>query len=87
MKKRHEAEAVIRILREVEASPNIREAIKAHNISEATYYKWRRKYGAMSVDEAKKMKDIEKENAQLKKMVAEQVLIIDGLRAINARKW
>ena len=87
MKKRHEAEAVIRILREVEGSPNIREAIKAHNISEATYYKWRRQYGAMSVDEAKKMKDLKKENAQLKKVVAEQVLIIDGLRAINARKW
>ena len=87
MKKRHDAEAVIRILREVEGSPNIRDAIKAQNISEATYYKWRRRYGAMSVDEAREMKELQKENAQLKKVVAEQVLMIDGLRTLNARKW
>ena len=87
MKKRHDGEAVIRILREVEGSPNIRDAIKAQNISEATYYKWRRRYGAISVEEAKKMKELEKENAQLKKVVAEQVLMIDGLRTLNARKW
>lgn len=87
MKKRHKAEEIIRILRDIEACPTVREGLKRHNISEQTYYRWRQRYGRMSVDEAKRLKDVELENARLKKIVAEQTLVIDGLREISRKNF
>lgn len=87
MKKRHKAEEIIRILRDIEGSDNKGEAIKRHNISNQTYYAWKKKYGAMNQDEARRLKDLEKENQKLKKLVAEQALMIDGLKDINSTKW
>lgn len=87
MKKRRKAEEIIRILRDIESSPRVQEAVKRHNISDATYYIWKKKYGGMSIDEAKRLKAYEQENAQLKKIVAEQVMIIDGMKEINKKKW
>lgn len=87
MKKRHQAEEIIRILREIEGSGNIVEGIRRYNISEQTYYRWKKKYGGMSADEAKRLKEVERENAKLKRIVAEQTLIIDGLREIKSKNW
>ena len=87
MKKRHKAEEIIRILRDVESSPKIQDAIRRHNISEATYYNWKKKYVGMSVEEGKRLRALEDENRRLKKIVGEQTLIIDGLREINSKKW
>ena len=87
MKKRHKAEEVIRILREVDAAPTVAEGIRKHGISEQTYYRWRKKYGGMSVVEGKRLKELENENARLKKMLAEQLLINEGLQEINRKKW
>ena len=87
MKKRHKAEEIIRILRDIEKSGNVTEGIRRHNISEQTYYRWKKKFGGMSTDEAKRLKETEKENARLKRIIAEQTLIIDGLREINSKNW
>ena len=87
MKKRHKAEEIIRIIRDVESSPKVQEAIRRHNISEATYYNWKKKYGGMSVEEGKRLRALEDENRRLKKIVGEQTLVIDGLREINSKKW
>jgi len=87
MKKRHQAEEIIRILREIEGKGNVIEGAKRHNISEQTYYRWKKKYGGMNVDEAKRLKAVEKENSCLKRIVAEQTLIIDGLKEINRGNW
>ena len=87
MKKRHKAEEIIRILRDVESSPKIQDAIRRHNISEATYYNWKKKYGGMSVEEGKRLRALEEENRRLKRIVGEQSLVIDGLREINSKKW
>lgn len=87
MKKRHQAEEIIRILRDVESSEVKSEAIKRYGITQQTYYAWKRKYGGMQVDEAKRLKELEKENQRLKRIVADQTLMIDGLQEINAKKW
>lgn len=71
----------------MESSDVKAEAIKRHGVTQQTYYAWKRKYGGMQVDEAKRLKELEKENQRLKKIVADQTLMIDGLREINSKKW
>jgi putative transposase len=87
MKKRHSEEQVIRILREAERSDtSIREVCRQHNITEQTLYRWRNKYGGMDVADARRLKDLESENAKLKRLVAEQMLVIDGLKEFSRKK-
>lgn len=87
MKKRHSEEQIIRILREAEAhAVPIREVCRQHNISEQTFYRWRDKYGGMEVADAHRLKDLETENAKLKRLVAEQMLVIDGLKEFSRKK-
>jgi putative transposase len=84
---RFSEEQIIGILKKAETAGNIREVCQEHNITEQTFYRWRRKYGGMDVSEAKKLKDLERENTELKKMVAEQALDIRMLKEINSKKW
>ena len=87
MKKRHSEEQIIRILREAEAKAMpIRDVCKQHNISEQTFYRWRDKYGGMDVADARRLKELEAENARLKRMVADQMLVIDGLKEFSRKK-
>jgi putative transposase len=87
MKKRHSEEQIIRILREAELQQvPIREVCRQHNISEQTFYRWRDKYGGMEVADARRLKDLETENAKLKRLVAEQMLVIDGLKEFSRKK-
>ena len=77
-RKRFKPEEIIRKLREAEvklaAGSTTPEACRALGISEQTYYRWRKEYGGMQVSQAKKLKDLERENARLKKLVADQAL-------------
>jgi len=84
---RFSEEQIIGILKAAESSGSIREACREHNVTEQTFYRWRRKYGGMDVSEAKKLKVLEKENTELKKMVAEQALDIRMLKDVNSKKW
>ena len=87
MKKRHSEEQIIRILREAEKNQvPIREVCKQHNITEQTLYRWRNKYGGMDVADARRLKDLESENSRLKRLVAEQMLVIDGLKEFGRKK-
>jgi putative transposase len=87
MKKRHSEEQIIRILREAERSgTSIREVCRQHNITEQTLYRWRNQYGGMDVADARRLKDLESENAKLKRLVAEQMLVIDGLKEFSRKK-
>ena len=74
-KKRYGAEQIINRLREVEvmvsSGSTIGEASKKIGVTEQTYYRWRKQYGGMKVEQAKRLKELEKENAQLKKLVAD----------------
>lgn len=87
MKKRFTDEQVVRILREAESKQeSIREVRKRHNITEQTFFRWRNKFGGMDVAEAKRLKELESENAKLKRMLAEQLLVIEGLKEFTGKK-
>ena len=88
MKKRFSEEQIVRILREAEiGTQTIKDIAKANNITEQTFYKWRRKYGGMDVSDVRKLKNLEQENGKLKKLLAEQMLINEALKEINEKKW
>ncbi len=84
--KRHTTEEKIRTLRDVDGGRPIREVWQEKNISEATYHRWRRQFGLMDVNEAKRMKELERENAELKKMLAESLLKNRVLEAVCEKK-
>jgi putative transposase len=86
-KKRFSEEQIIRILKEGEALGNVRVACRQHNITEQTYYRWRQKFGGMEVSDAKRLKALEKENSELKKLVAELTLDKRMLKDVVSKKW
>jgi putative transposase len=59
---------------------------RRHNITEQTFFRWRRRFGGLDVPDARKLKSLEAENAKLKKLLAEQLLVIKGLREFSAKK-
>ncbi len=82
--KKHTPEQIIRLLREAEVHLSqgltVPKTCRQLGISEHTYYRWRRKYGGMDVDEARRLKELERENAQLKRLLGEQALDIAILK-------
>ena len=85
--KRYTTEQIIRILRQADSGQTIEEICREHNISEGIFYRWKKKYGDMDLADAKRLKEIEKENSELKKVVAELMLDNRILREVNAKKW
>ena len=71
---RFSEEQIIGILKEHEAGATAADLSRRHGISDATFYNWRSKYGGMDVSDAKKLKNLEAENAKLKKLLAEQMM-------------
>ena len=80
-------EQIIGILREQEAGMKVSDLCRKHGISEPTFYAWKSKFGGMSVPEARRLKQLEEENARLKKLLAEAMLDNAVLKDITARKW
>lgn len=82
---------IVEVLRAVEAAQaqgtTIKEAVLEHGISEQTFYKWKRTYGSMDVSEVKRLKELEKENARLKKLVADLSLDKDILKEALEGKY
>ena len=70
-KSRFTVEQIIGVLREMQAGATVKEVCAKHNISDQTYYGWKRKYGDMEVDEARRLKGLEEENQRLKRLVAD----------------
>lgn len=85
--KRFTEEQIIKILQEADSGLSITDVCRKHNCSEQSFYRWKAKFGGMEVSEAKRLRELERENAELKKMVAEQALDIRMLKDINSRKW
>lgn len=86
-RKRHTEEQIIAILREAESGLSTADLVRKYGISEQTFYRWKSKYGGMEVSEAKRLKQLEEENRQLKRLVADQALDIQMLKDVNSKKW
>ena len=84
---RFSEEQIIAILREQETGAKTVEVCRKHGISDATFYKWKARYGGMEVSGARRLKALEDENAKLKKLLAEAMLDNAMLRDVAARKW
>ena len=79
-------EQIIGVLREHEAGAKTVDLARKHGVTEATLYNWKAKYGGMDVSEAKRLKQLEEENARLKKLLADQMLDAAALRELLAKK-
>lgn len=77
----------MRILRQADSGLKIAEVCREHNITEQTFYRWRRKYADMDLADAKRLKALEEENRRLKALVADQALNIQVLKEVNSKKW
>ncbi len=87
MRHRFTEEQIIKILREAERGEQTISALcRTHGVSENTFYKWRQKYGGMEVADARRLRELERENYQLKRLLAERMMEIDALREVLAKK-
>jgi len=80
-------EQIIGILKEQEAGAKTADVCRKHGISDATFYKYKAKYGGMEVSEARKLKALEEENAKLNKLLAETMLDNAILKDVASKKW
>ena len=86
MKRRFSEEQIVQILREGEAAESKAEVWRKHGVSEWTDYRWRQRYGGLAESQAKRLKQLEQENARLKRLVAEQALAHEALKEALAQK-
>jgi putative transposase len=86
-RKRFTEEQIIGVLKEHELGAKTAEVCRKHGISEATFYKWKSKYGGMDVSEAKRLKGREEENAKLKRLLADAMLDNAALKDLLSKKW
>lgn len=84
---RFSEEQIIAILKEQEAGLATADVCRRHGVSSATFYKWKAKFGGLEVSEAKRLRQLEDENAKLKKLLAEAMLDNAMLKEITAKKW
>jgi len=86
-RKRFSEEQIIQILKESEAGRSAAELSRQYGFAENTLYAWKAKFGGMEVSEAKRLRELEAENAKLKKLLAESMLDQTALKEALARKW
>ena len=87
MKKRFTEEQIIRVLKEAEAGAKTSDLCRKHGISEATFYNWKAKFGGMDVSDAKRLKQLEAENAKLKRLLADAELDKLMMKELLSKNW
>lgn len=87
MKSRFNEEQIIGILRQQESGMPTAQVCREHGISAATFYKWKAKFGGMNVGEAQRLRQLEEENAKLKRLVADLSLDVVALKDVLSKKW
>jgi putative transposase len=90
-RRRHTLEQIIRKLREADRllgeGADVADVARHLEVSEQTYHRWRNQFGGMKADDARRLKDLERENARLKRIVADKELEIDALREVARGNW
>jgi putative transposase len=84
---RFSEEQIIGILKEQEAGVTVAELCRKHGMSDASFYKWKAKYGGLEVSEAKRLKSLEDENTRLKRLLADAMLDNAALKDLLGKKW
>ena len=87
MKKRFTEQQIVAILKEGEAGVAAKDICRKHNISDATFYTWRKKYRGMETEDIRRLKQLEAENAKLKRLLADSMLDNDALQAALSKKY
>lgn len=83
----HTPEQIFKLLEQAErGEQSVGAVCREHGIGEATFYRWRRAFGGMAVNEAQRLKELEKENTRLKRLLAERMLEVDALKELIAKK-
>ena len=86
-KRRFTEEQIIKALQEWDAGAKIADLVRRLGVTEQTLYRWKKKYGGMQVNEAKRLKALEEENRQLKRLVADQALNLQVVKDLLGKQW
>jgi len=86
-KKRYSEEQIYKILKESDSGIQVQEICRKHGIHQNTFYRWKSKYSGMELSDIKKMKHLEHENTELKKILAEKELELRAMKMIVEKKW
>jgi putative transposase len=85
--RKYTEEQIIRFMTEVDAGKRPKDLCREIGVTETTFYRWKAKYGGMTVSDARKLRALEEENRKLKRLVADQALDILALKEINSKNW
>ena len=87
MKKHHTEEQILGILKEAEMGKPLPDLLRQHSISSGPYYRWKSRFGGLETSQLQRLKQLERENTELKKIVADQALDIRMLKDVNSKNW
>ena len=86
-RKKYTEEQITQILKEAEVSNNVSDTLRKYGVNDSSYYRWKAKYGGMDSKSIQRLRELERENARLKRIVSDQMLDITMLRDINSKNW
>jgi len=86
-KSRFSEEQIVAILHEWDAGGKVADLVRCHSVIEQTLYRWKKKYGGLQVSDAKRLKALEEENRQLKRLVADQALNLQVVKDLLGKEW
>ncbi len=87
MKKHHNEQQILGILKEAEQGKALPDVLRTHGISSGTFYRWKSKYGGLEPSQLHRLRQLERENNELKQIVADQALDIRMLKDVNSKNW
>ena len=86
-RKKYTEEQITQILKEAEVSNNVSDTLRKYGVNDSSYYRWKAKYGGMDSKSIQRLRELGRESARLKRIVADQMLDITMLRDINSKNW